>query len=188
MAADFQVIYLTTSERYDGVADAIVELPGPTALDDAAPPDEAAPPAEAAPDRSRPRDRDRPPRPGLGARVGRRRLRRRPDQPADAVFGVVLISQLVGMAIAFVLALLRAEGLPTATDIGWAVSGGILGGIGITALYRASPSGGWGSSRRSPASSRRSSRSSPGSCSRAAPHGRVVGIGLAIVGVVLVSR
>lgn len=44
LASDFQVIYLTTSDRYDGVADAIVELPGPTALDDDAPeePDAAA--------------------------------------------------------------------------------------------------------------------------------------------------
>ena len=33
VAADFQVIYLTTSDRYDGVADAVVELLGPTAVD-----------------------------------------------------------------------------------------------------------------------------------------------------------
>jgi uncharacterized protein YhaN len=35
VAADFQIIYLTTSDRYDGAADAVVELPGPTAVDDA---------------------------------------------------------------------------------------------------------------------------------------------------------
>ena len=40
VAADFQVIYLTTSDRYDSAADAIVELPGPTALDDTPVPDE----------------------------------------------------------------------------------------------------------------------------------------------------
>ncbi len=34
VAADFQVIYLTTSDRYDAAADAVVELPGPTAADD----------------------------------------------------------------------------------------------------------------------------------------------------------
>ena len=34
VAADFQVIYLTTSSRYDAAADAVVELPGPTAIDD----------------------------------------------------------------------------------------------------------------------------------------------------------
>jgi DNA repair exonuclease SbcCD ATPase subunit len=33
LAADFQVIYLTTSDRYDAAADRVVELPGPTAVD-----------------------------------------------------------------------------------------------------------------------------------------------------------
>jgi uncharacterized protein YhaN len=33
IAADFQVIYLTTSDRYDSAADSVVELPGPTAVD-----------------------------------------------------------------------------------------------------------------------------------------------------------
>ena len=33
VAADFQIIYLTTSDRYDTAADAVVELPGPTAVD-----------------------------------------------------------------------------------------------------------------------------------------------------------
>jgi uncharacterized protein YhaN len=35
IASDFQVIYLTTSDRYDGAADAVVELLGPTAVDSA---------------------------------------------------------------------------------------------------------------------------------------------------------
>jgi DNA repair exonuclease SbcCD ATPase subunit len=34
LAADFQVIYLTCSDRYDTSADAVVELPGPTARDE----------------------------------------------------------------------------------------------------------------------------------------------------------
>lgn len=33
VSADFQVIYLTTSTRYDHLADRVVELPGPTAAD-----------------------------------------------------------------------------------------------------------------------------------------------------------
>ncbi len=33
LAADFQVIYLTTSDRYDHAADRVVQLPGPTATD-----------------------------------------------------------------------------------------------------------------------------------------------------------
>jgi uncharacterized protein YhaN len=37
VARDFQVIYLTTSDRYDASADAVVPLKGPTELDDHAP-------------------------------------------------------------------------------------------------------------------------------------------------------
>jgi uncharacterized protein YhaN len=33
LATGFQVIYLTTSDRYDGLADRVVELAGPTAMD-----------------------------------------------------------------------------------------------------------------------------------------------------------
>jgi DNA repair exonuclease SbcCD ATPase subunit len=43
ITTDFQVIYLTCSERYDAVADAVVELPGPTAVDDDAPPEGSGP-------------------------------------------------------------------------------------------------------------------------------------------------
>ena len=50
LTADFQVIYLTTSDRYDDMADLVVELPGPTMVDGDAPPLEAggARPGEAA--------------------------------------------------------------------------------------------------------------------------------------------
>ena len=34
VAGDFQIIYLTTSDRYDGAAHAVVELPGPATIDD----------------------------------------------------------------------------------------------------------------------------------------------------------
>jgi uncharacterized protein YhaN len=33
VADDFQIIYLTTSDRYDRAADSVVELPGPTTVD-----------------------------------------------------------------------------------------------------------------------------------------------------------
>ncbi len=36
VANDFQVIYLTTSDRYDTSADAVVPLAGPTEVDDLA--------------------------------------------------------------------------------------------------------------------------------------------------------
>ncbi len=34
LAGDFQVLYLTTSDRYDSVADSVLELPGPTLRDE----------------------------------------------------------------------------------------------------------------------------------------------------------
>jgi DNA repair exonuclease SbcCD ATPase subunit len=43
VAADFQVIYLTTSDRYDALADKVVILAGPTAADTHAEAEEAAP-------------------------------------------------------------------------------------------------------------------------------------------------
>jgi uncharacterized protein YhaN len=49
VADDFQVIYLTTSDRYDEAADAIVELPGPTAIDDH-PIDDGTPSVAASPE------------------------------------------------------------------------------------------------------------------------------------------
>ncbi len=52
------------------------------------------------------------------------------------MFGVALISQVVGMVVSVGLAVLRAEGLPSAADVGWSVLAGIAGGIGITSLYR----------------------------------------------------
>jgi drug/metabolite transporter (DMT)-like permease len=53
-----------------------------------------------------------------------------------AVFGVVLVSQLAGLAIALALTVARAEPFPGPMDVGWSLLAGILGGIGITALYR----------------------------------------------------
>ena len=45
IAGDFQVIYLTTSSRYDAIADKVVELPGPTAADTGAPAEAVTPQA-----------------------------------------------------------------------------------------------------------------------------------------------
>lgn len=52
------------------------------------------------------------------------------------LFGVVLASQLVGTAVALGLAIIRGESPPTVTDVGWSVAGGLAGGIGISALYQ----------------------------------------------------
>jgi DNA repair exonuclease SbcCD ATPase subunit len=43
VSTDFQVIYLTTSDRYDALADSVVVLEGPTAVDDHVEPEAVAP-------------------------------------------------------------------------------------------------------------------------------------------------
>ncbi len=48
LASDFQIIYLTTSDRYDDSADAVVELPAPTAVDSGADEADAEPTVGAA--------------------------------------------------------------------------------------------------------------------------------------------
>jgi DNA repair exonuclease SbcCD ATPase subunit len=49
ISADFQVIYLTTSDRYDAAADAVAELPAPTAVTPDLPDEEDAAAAATAP-------------------------------------------------------------------------------------------------------------------------------------------
>ena len=53
-----------------------------------------------------------------------------------AVFGVVLITQLVGMAIAAGIAVIRGEPFPLGMDLMLCVLAGVMGAIGITNLYR----------------------------------------------------
>jgi drug/metabolite transporter (DMT)-like permease len=52
------------------------------------------------------------------------------------LLGVVFGSQFIGMLAALVIALVRGEPLPQGADVGWAVVGGVLGVVGITSLYR----------------------------------------------------
>lgn len=52
------------------------------------------------------------------------------------LFGVVGVSQLVGMAAAIMLATARGEPFPAATDIAWATGAGVCGVVGVTGLYR----------------------------------------------------
>jgi drug/metabolite transporter (DMT)-like permease len=51
------------------------------------------------------------------------------------LFGVVLVSQVVGMVIALGLAIVRAEPLPGLADVGWAAAAGLTGAVGILGLY-----------------------------------------------------
>ncbi len=48
----------------------------------------------------------------------------------------MLISQFAGMLLAMVLAVARGETAPTTADLGWSVLAGVAGGIGISALYK----------------------------------------------------
>jgi hypothetical protein len=51
-----------------------------------------------------------------------------------SVFGVVLVSQFVGMALAAALTLALGETFPTGMDLWLCLVAGVLGGVGITAL------------------------------------------------------
>jgi drug/metabolite transporter (DMT)-like permease len=51
------------------------------------------------------------------------------------VFGVVLTSQGIGLALLVGLALLTAEPLPAPADLLWGAAAGLVGGLGLLALY-----------------------------------------------------
>lgn len=50
-------------------------------------------------------------------------------------FGVVMVSQFVGLVLLSILALLLAEPFPTLTDTAWAMIAGLGGAVGLSALY-----------------------------------------------------
>jgi len=51
------------------------------------------------------------------------------------LFGVVLVSQVVGMLVALGVAIIRAEALPSGEDLTWAALSGALAAVGILGLY-----------------------------------------------------
>jgi drug/metabolite transporter (DMT)-like permease len=53
-----------------------------------------------------------------------------------SVYSVVLISQLVGLGLLATLALVLAEPLPPPVDLLWGGAAGVIGTIGLVALYR----------------------------------------------------
>jgi drug/metabolite transporter (DMT)-like permease len=53
------------------------------------------------------------------------------------VYGVVLVSQVVGVVSLAVLAIARHEPWPPLSVLGWGSAAGLMGGAGIIALYRA---------------------------------------------------
>jgi drug/metabolite transporter (DMT)-like permease len=52
------------------------------------------------------------------------------------VYGVVIVSQAVGLVLLTTLALLLAEPIPAVSDLLWGAVGGLAGGVGVVALYR----------------------------------------------------
>lgn len=104
------------------------------------------------------------------------------------LFGVVLFSQLAGGAFALAVAILRGEPPPGPGDLAIAVLGGLVGGVGITALYHGLSTGRMGVvapisgvlAAVVPVTAGIALQGLPGPASLA-------GIGLAIVAVVLVS-
>ncbi len=52
------------------------------------------------------------------------------------LFGVVGVTQIVGMFAALAIAIVRNEPFPAPSDIAWAAGAGVCGVVGITSLYR----------------------------------------------------
>jgi drug/metabolite transporter (DMT)-like permease len=52
------------------------------------------------------------------------------------LFGVVAVTQLVGLVVALALALVRGEAVPEGADLGWSLLAGVTGMVGISSLYR----------------------------------------------------
>ena len=106
------------------------------------------------------------------------------------MFGVVLVSQLTGMAIAAGLAILRNEPALTGPDVAWSVVlAGSSAGSASPRSTAASPWGAWASSRRSPGVLAALIPVIAGIVLEGLPDRLVLaGIGLALLAVVLVSR
>ena len=52
------------------------------------------------------------------------------------LLGVVATTQVVGMFVALVVALVRHEPVPTGPDLAWSIGAGLCGVVGMTSLYR----------------------------------------------------
>lgn len=101
----------------------------------------------------------------------------------------MLVSQLVGMAIAAVLAVVSTEPWPGAADVGWSVVSGVAGVVGISCLYRGLAVGRMGTVAPVTGVLAATMPVLAGVLLEGLPGPTVLtGIGLAIVAVVLVSR
>jgi drug/metabolite transporter (DMT)-like permease len=105
------------------------------------------------------------------------------------IFGVMTISYAVGLVLLIALAVARGEPVAAASDLLWAAGAGLAGAAGLTAQYRALAVGRMGIvapvaavlGATIPVIFSAFSEGVPGSL-------RVIGFGLAILGVALISR
>ena len=105
------------------------------------------------------------------------------------LLGVVIVTQFVGAGLTLAFALSRREAVPPAWEIGWALTAGVSGGIGIMALYYGLATGRMGVvapisgvlAASIPVALGIALEGSPGVL-------RIAGIALALVAVVLVSQ
>jgi drug/metabolite transporter (DMT)-like permease len=99
------------------------------------------------------------------------------------------VTQFTGAGLTLIAALIRAEAVPPAWEIGWALVGGVFGGIGIMALYQGLATGRMGVvapisgvvAAAIPVTLGIALQGSPGPV-------RLLGMLIALVAVVLVSR
>ena len=105
------------------------------------------------------------------------------------VFGVVIVSQAIGSGLALVLFLVHGEPWPSGGDLGMALVGGISGGLGLSALYQGLATGRMGVVAPISGVLAAAIPVVTGIVLQGTPSvARVLGIGMAFLAVVLVSR
>lgn len=105
------------------------------------------------------------------------------------VFGVVIFSQMAGLAVAIALAMLRSETLPTVSDILWGAGAGVVGSVGLVAFYRALAKGQMGLAAPLAAVVTATLPVIFAALSQGVPQeSRLAGFGLALFGVWLLAR
>jgi drug/metabolite transporter (DMT)-like permease len=105
------------------------------------------------------------------------------------IFGVMIFSYAVGLALMIALAITRGEPVAAAADLMWATGAGLAGAVGLTAQYRALAVGRMGIAAPVSAVLGATIPVIFSTFVDGVPGGpRVLGFGLAILGVALISR
>jgi drug/metabolite transporter (DMT)-like permease len=105
------------------------------------------------------------------------------------VLTVTLLSQVAGLVLLVLLALIWQENLPTVVDIGWGSLAGFMGLIGLMAFYRAMAIGQMGVAAPVAAVLSASLPVAVGVTTQGVPElPRQIGFGLAVLGIWFISR